>query len=342
MLLEDQAAELLRRCEQRFGRRLDQIRGNLRVADTRAAAVWELLCIDAWSKVASIVYEPTGHASSPDLVVTSGEATMWVEVAFLYPSSWKNDRRERELQRAIYKEVSRRGIPAHTISTEYFGVAVGRGKARSLPDPHVASGVINASPVRSFFEQVRLHPDEGRSVRLDPYSVIVHFDPNATGPYITSRGEVDTPSGAIEDDPLYRVLARKSGQHRPNQPYLICAGSDQGFSISRTRMSSHAANRVIAAIFVKWPRVSGIQLVSIEDEIDISAPFRRRAHARLHLNSKALHPIDSSLLHAMQGLDFNSWRFYFSLGKWQGKENSQFQVSRGPIEMQTTKNGHGL
>ena len=45
MLREEQATELLRRCELITAQRLKKIRGNLRKAESRAAAIWELLVI---------------------------------------------------------------------------------------------------------------------------------------------------------------------------------------------------------------------------------------------------------------------------------------------------------
>jgi hypothetical protein len=58
MLKDEQAAELLARCEAAVGKELLQVRGNLRNAVTRAAAVWELLVIEAAANIARIQYEP--------------------------------------------------------------------------------------------------------------------------------------------------------------------------------------------------------------------------------------------------------------------------------------------
>src|SRR3989442_1484189 len=112
MLKEDQAAELLARCEQLLGRKLGQVRGNLRRAGTRAAAVWELLCIEAFSRVGPLEHEPPGHASSPDIVLRVADAPLWIEVGFLYPRFWENERRGRALLGRIYKEADRLQIPA--------------------------------------------------------------------------------------------------------------------------------------------------------------------------------------------------------------------------------------
>lgn len=61
MLKEEQVAELLRRCEAVAGRVLKQTRGNLRRAETRAAAVWELIVLEAVSQLGRVELEsPVG------------------------------------------------------------------------------------------------------------------------------------------------------------------------------------------------------------------------------------------------------------------------------------------
>jgi hypothetical protein len=69
VLLEEQSAALLRRCEEILAVELRQTRGHLRKAATRASAVWELLVIEAASTLAQLNMSPT-----PEQVQTSGFA----------------------------------------------------------------------------------------------------------------------------------------------------------------------------------------------------------------------------------------------------------------------------
>jgi len=92
MLLEEQAAELLQRCERIVGRRLDQVRGNLRRAESRAAAVFELLVLEEAARHGAAEYEP-GDGGSPDIRLSIPHGRkIWIEVAFLYPRFWKEER----------------------------------------------------------------------------------------------------------------------------------------------------------------------------------------------------------------------------------------------------------
>jgi len=58
MLIEEQAAALLTRCENILRIELRQTRGNLRNAESRAAAVWELLVIEEAADIGYVEYEP--------------------------------------------------------------------------------------------------------------------------------------------------------------------------------------------------------------------------------------------------------------------------------------------
>jgi hypothetical protein len=200
MLREDQAAELLARCERLVGRRLDQVRGNLKRAETRAAAVWELVCMDAFSPLGQLEHEPAGHRSSPDIVLRVGDLQLWVEAAFLYPRFWENERRARTLLRWVYREAARLRIPAVRISSRFFGDdAHPAGPLRTLPDLHEKSKVLESEELRAFFNAIRDTPSASHTARLDPYSVIFTYDPNANGPYVHSGGVIEEQPRTVQE-----------------------------------------------------------------------------------------------------------------------------------------------
>src|SRR5713226_9757467 len=122
MLLEEQTAELLQRCERILGIELCQTRGNLRTADNRAAAVWELLVIEAVSHIGSIEYEPLPGAS-PDvrLRIRQGRP-IWLEAAYLYPRFWDEERRSNAVVAWLFAEAKRRGIPASKLYLRLDGI----------------------------------------------------------------------------------------------------------------------------------------------------------------------------------------------------------------------------
>ena len=82
MITEEQAAELLRRCEQIAGRKLTGLRGRLRSAEARVAAVWEMLVVDAAARLGPTEYESPEGGPDLRLKLPSGR-WVWMEVAFL-------------------------------------------------------------------------------------------------------------------------------------------------------------------------------------------------------------------------------------------------------------------
>lgn len=340
MLKEDQAAELLARCERLLGRRLDQIRGNLRRAETRAAAVWELLCIDAFSRLGPIDHEPPGHASSPDMVLYVNDAPLWIEAAFLYARFWESERRARTLLKWIYREAARLKIPAVRISSHFFGDdAHGAGPLRELPDPHEKAKVLESAELRTFFAGIRANTSASRTARLGPYSVTLTYDPDATGPYVHSGGVVEEQPRTVEEHHLFRVLKGKARQHKPECPYLICVGSDQSHAISSVSMSDITERAAVSALFREEPRVSGVIAVSIESTLGLDAPAPRVARSRPYLNPHAIRPIEPAQMDILTKLDLNQWRYYFALEKWQEGDMHDFRRSGGPLRMSAGK-GH--
>lgn len=54
MIKEGQVVELLKRCEDITGQRLEQVRGNLSRAESRSAAIWELIVLDASTEIGAV------------------------------------------------------------------------------------------------------------------------------------------------------------------------------------------------------------------------------------------------------------------------------------------------
>ncbi|MGA3706683.1 hypothetical protein ACI2TA_25785 [Ralstonia nicotianae] len=110
MLYEKQAAALLADCEKNVGNRLDGVRGNLRQARSRAAALWELVVLEATSQVGHVRYEPL-EGASPDIELIGGDGqSIWIEAAYLYPRFWREERRSTALVQWVYEMAEYRKI----------------------------------------------------------------------------------------------------------------------------------------------------------------------------------------------------------------------------------------
>ncbi|MCG9893037.1 MAG: hypothetical protein MH252_18440 [Thermosynechococcaceae cyanobacterium MS004] len=160
MLREEQAAELLKHCELIAGKRLEQVRGNLRNAETRAAAVWELLVLEEASRIGKVEYEPVAGCiagSSPDILLTlMNERKIWIEVAFLYPRFWKQERQSREVDKWIREEAKKRGICSFKISTRFNGDSNNpAGPTRKLPELQERKSFLIDQEVVYFFDLIK-------------------------------------------------------------------------------------------------------------------------------------------------------------------------------------------
>lgn len=151
MLLNEQAAELLKKCETIVGSELSQVRGNLQKAENRAAAVWELLVLEAASKMGEVKYEPHPGASPDIQLFLPGHRAVWIEVAFLYPRFWKEERKSIALTNWIFSEAERRGIPSYKIYPRLDGVIKGSaGPVRNLPELNERKQFLNSQEIKNF------------------------------------------------------------------------------------------------------------------------------------------------------------------------------------------------
>lgn len=339
MLREDQAAELLRRCEVVAGQRLNQTRGNLRTAENRSSAIWELICIDAFSEVGELTHEPD-HRSRPDVVLAFPNADdVWIEVAYLYPRYWKSDSRTRELRKWIYQEAEASGIPQFQVSVHIEGLSgKSTGPVSALPDQHEKNLVRRLGAFRQFFSRIAEKPDESFQCQLSPYTVKLAYDAKAPGPYVSGSGVVEESPTDVREHALFRVLGEKRKQHNPPCPYVVCVGSDQSPALSRFGRS-HSASELdaIREFFRVGSRISAVVVVSIETSTSMSNGLDRIAYSRVYENPNATTPLVLAHIEALKRADFNRWKYDFLQPRAPIGKSDSFRRSAGPLSMKLGK-----
>jgi hypothetical protein len=332
MLREDQAAELLRRCEAAVGQRLTQVRAGLLNAEVRASAVWELLCIDAFAQIGPIAYERLAGASRPDLLLSvHGYSDFAIEAAYVYPRHWRNDRRAREFLSWVYGYAKVKNIPEVRISSHFFGDSTNpAGPVRDLPLEQEKNNVLRSEAFASFFAAIEQRPNEIHEALISPYTVRLKYDPSDNGPFVHGSSSVEESPLKVDQHGLYRALQTKARQHDPSDPYVICVGSDQSTAITRhVRPSGINERDAVAKLFGEYSRVSAVITVGLEDVVDQG--FHRVAHSRSYQNPAAARPLQKAHIDALSKLNFNRWKFYFALEKWNSPDMSAFEKSAGPL-----------
>jgi hypothetical protein len=340
MLKEDQAAELLRRCEIVVGQSLTKIRSALLDAEVRASAVWELLCIDAFSKLGHVAYERLSGYSRPDLLLSiQGCADVAIEAAYVYPRNWRNDRRARDVLQWVYSQAKVRNIPEFRISSHFFGDPTNRaGPVRNLPAQHDKNQVLRSEAFVSFFAAIAERPSEIHEATISPYSVRLKYDPSEVGQNVHGSSSVEESPTVVEEHALFRSLQTKARQHYPSVPYVVCVGTDQSTAITR-HVGLFGINErdAVAEIFAEYSRVSAVITVGLEDSL--SDGFRRVAMSRMYHNPRAANPLHPGHTAALLKLDFNRWKFYFALEKWDSTDMSAFEKSGGSLQFAPRKEG---
>jgi hypothetical protein len=333
MLREEQAAELLRRCELITGQRLEQVRGNLRNAETRAAAVWELLVLEEASRIGKVEYEPCA-GGSPDILLTlTNERKIWIEVAFLYPRFWKQERQSRTVDEWVREEAKRRDISPFKISFRFDGDSSNlAGPVRELPALHQRKIFLNEPEVVYFFESIKKDTFKGFSIKLSKYSVELIYSPQDTGPFYHGGGLAQEVPKIVKEHAVYRVLKGKARQHRQVKgAILVCIGSDQSPVLSdySTRPTFRDA---VDSAFSETSSLSGAIILKIEDSHDIfQSGLNRRARGELLANSTANELLTESDFNQLTKMNFNRWKYFFSLEKYEEEERHRVRKVSGNI-----------
>jgi hypothetical protein len=333
MLLIEQASELLKRCETILGTELFQIRGNLRKAESRASSVWELLVLEAAAELGKIEYEPH-PGGSPDIrLFLPGYRAIWIEVAFLYPRFWKEERKSNVVTNWIYSEAERRGIPSYKIHPRFYGEQKNNaGPVRKLPELNARKQFLNSSEIKGFFNTINKKPSMHHCIDFTDYTLSVIYLPNAKGPYRTSSGLVQEAPNVVEEHAVYRVLKEKAKQHDINGPRVICLGSDQSRALSRTNAPRVVRLQdAINKIFFKNRSLSATIIVSIENAPVIFGRIKKQAKFKMFTNPYSKLPLVMEEIQLLSKLNFNKWKYASPLANWKNEGGDHFPNATGTL-----------
>jgi len=330
MLTEDQAAELLRRCEAAVGATLAQVRGNLKHARTRAAALWELLVIDAAAQIGPVEYEPISpgnHEGSPDVRLKLPEGRpVWLEAAFLDPRFWKEERKASDVVDWIAQELRRRGIPLGKVRCNIEGSATSKaGPVLRLPDAQERKSFLKEPGLRLFLDAIQDHESEDRCYLSPIYSISIHYNAREAGPYLASSRPVLEAPENLAEHALYRLLGRKARQHDVDLPCVVCVAGDRSQILSYPSGPGQLRTRdAVNELFARSGAVAAVIIVAIKPN-----EFGR---GETFLNPNARTRLADREVEILRRLDFNRWKYAFPLPMWESSAGLEWtRRLRGPL-----------
>ncbi|WP_417498999.1 hypothetical protein [Methylophaga sp.] len=337
MLTEEQVVELLRRCELCVGHRLNMIRGNLINAETRSAAIWELLVLEEASRHGTVEYEPLSGASPDILINLKSGGKIWIEVAFLYGRFWKQERQSMEVINWLNKEVSRRNIDPAKVSYRFDGNNDHKaGPVRVLPGSHQKKIFLNDPELRRFYLEIEKHPDTVLQFKHSAFSIELTYNPKASISF--SGGLVQEVPTDIKQHSVYRLLKEKARQHSVDEPRIVCIGTDQNrvLSDTNTHFPEITLSQAIGAGFMKSSGLSAVITVSINDVVEgLSANFFRRASSKIFLNPDTKVPLMEKDVSEIKTFNFNRWNYSFRLEKFEPESTEPYRRNNGNLTMRT-------
>lgn len=343
MLKEEQAAELLERCERIVGRRLAKVRGDLRNPELRASAIWELLVIESAAGLGRTEYEGAGGGPDVRLELPSGR-WVWIEAAYLYPRFWREDHLSRVVERWIRDLAHALGPGAPTIACSFNGDRGNpAGPVRKLPDEHERARFVSNAQVVAFFADVRSNPAIPHAVTLAEYTVTLQAFPlSARGRHSGGGGLVQEVPRTVKEHAVYRVLRGKRAQHNVAGPRLVCVGSDvsPALQLHSPGGGSISVEQAVSSMFNNTGALSGVLVFKIEQRwnrlLDGPGP---EAKGIFYINPKAREPLTKAEQTHLLSLDLNRWKITFPLGKIETANRHRERRVFGPLRYSPTARG---
>jgi hypothetical protein len=315
VLKEEQAAELLRRCEEDIAKRpLPALRGRLRSERERAAAVFEMIALEACAQLGRVEYEDP--AGGPDLKLwLSQDRFLWIEISYLYPRFEDEERKSRVVQNWVEGKGIAIGFKG-SIRCDFFGDPDNwAGPVRTLPRLHEKRIFFQDPDVRSFFDRLRAPIIESFSVRLRRWSICLTASPDASLFSVSSAPLMEAPRN-LQEHAVYRKLLNKAKQHKVDAPRVLCIGSDTSHAL-REESPAVLIGRKRAVEGALHSRGSISATIAVEITGVHAATGEWRRTAKIHVypagESSTRFPLTQQELDLLGRLDFNRWRYTHAL-----------------------------
>lgn len=340
MLKEEQAARLLLRCEELAGRRLTSLRGNLRRASTRAAAVWEMLVFEAAAELGPVEYEdPLG---GPDIKLHLSDARfVWIEVAYLYPRFEDEERRSRALSNWVHGEAARIGFVG-SLRCDFFGDPKNpAGPVRTLPAMNQQKVFLRDPEVAAFFELLKSPLKHEHKVTLSRWTVSLTASP-ALSRFRAEGGLVQESPREIREHAAYRTLLRKRRQHKVDAPRIVCIGSDTSRAVASTSSAdSVRLEHALSAALSKNGSISGIYVIEIANTRDGLFGWKNQAKSTFYPVSERFTrvPLLPHELTKLGTLNLNRWAYTFAFDRWTEDIPAHMVRTTNSLRIGTGRNG---
>lgn len=343
MLKEEQVAELLRRCEAIAGRTLKQTRGNLRKAETRAAAVWELIASEAASQLGRVELEPPAGGPDIRLELPTGR---WVtiEVAYLYRRFEDEERRQSLVLAWVHEALSSLVPNQFLLRCEFHGeYGHPAGPRLVLPQEHERKQFLASTEVAKFLANVAARPHEPQHARLSEFPVTLHSSPRPPGDpgYVTSGGPCLEAPEVAKEHSAHRTLRTKIRQHSIEGPHLVCIGSDVSRVLSNPPNGMGVRlEHALGAAVRSGGGLSGVLVVRIEEAHRLWGESARAAHCITYPVSDCRYPLTEEEWAFIRKLDFNRWKFTFPLTRKEVAPRHRYRHVSGPLSLGSFPGGN--
>lgn len=333
MLKEEQAAELLRRCEAIVGRELRQVRGNLRKASTRAEAVWELIVVEAVAQLGCVEYESMQGGPDVRLKLPSGRWAS-IEVTYLHPRFDNEEQRSSMVAHWMHDAVALiKPIPPEIRCDFHGDNNRAAGPIRTLPLEQHRKQFLASKEVVQFLAAVAARPAEVHQVNLKDYSVTLTASPRIPGSlgFLHWGGSLQESPKIVNEHAAFRALRAKLQQHKLDEPHLVCIGSDVSPVLSSNMQGFVRLEHALGAAVQNSGELSGVLIVNIEQNAPMFQGVTRVARCTMYPVMNCRHPLTDEEWSFIRKLDLNRWKYSFALTRKEVPLHQRFRHVPGSL-----------
>lgn len=294
-------------------RQVKELVNRLNSLDKSIATEWEIILINALSKLGNVSHEKNFDGKTPDIYFECQQIQAFVaDIKTISDEFYEKDNSLKYFRECFYNFLSKKGMSSRGIRLDIDGDFLGEYGNRQvkLKLPHKTEIDINKfiqSKFSDFINSIKNNPHDSLSLQIEEegISIKVLYKPEDQFSSIGGGHPSYTVPYSLKENPIYRQLKKKAEKLRKsNYPGILgiflCDGGCDSLNKNMYTPSGYSQEDIIKEFFRKNTSISFVVVFTPEKKRGVDGSTRKYIKSKFYGNHNARYPVGDAFGNYLQ------------------------------------------
>jgi hypothetical protein len=292
-------------------RQVKELVNRLNSLDKSIATEWEVVLINALSKLGNVFHEKDFNGKTPDLYFECEEMPSFVaDIKTISDDFYENNNSLKYFRERFYNFLSKKKVSSRGIRLDITGDFIGEyGEQQvKLKLPHKKDRDINTfiqSKFSGFINSIKNYPHDSLSLQIEEDGVSIRVSYNPEDQFSGGGYPSYTLPYSLKENPIYRQLTKKAEKLRKSNysgilGIFLCDGGCDSLNNNIYNPSGYGQENIIEEFFRNNTSISFIFVFTPEEERGADGITRKYIKSNFYRNRNARYPVKDAFSNYLQ------------------------------------------